>query len=208
MRKAVTRSGVWARRSMARRGTVLALVASFLLAGCGPAATELAGTDLGAGPAPDFTLLDGRTGDRVSLSDLRGKVVALAFLYTSCPDVCPLTAAAFRRAQRDLGDEASEVVFVAVSADPGRDTPQAVDAFSRAHDLDSGWHYLIGPRAQLARVWSAYGIFVAPDEGRPTVTHTDAVFLIDREGRERVLLRTERLADLLVDDLRQLVAER
>lgn len=185
---------------------IIVLVVFLVITACGAPVRSLVGTDLGAGPAPDLTLLDGLTGAPVSLSDLRGKVVALAFLYTSCPDVCPLTAAAFRRAQRDLGADAGEVAFVAVSADPQRDTPAAVQAFSRAHDLDRGWYYLIGPRAQLEPVWSAYGILATPDEGRPTVTHTDAVFLIDREGRERVLLRTERLADALVADLRYLIA--
>lgn len=197
----------WGRGPAVRSAIPIALVVALVFVSCGPPGARLAGTDLGAGPAPDFTLVDGRTGAPVSLSDLRGKVVALTFLYTSCPDVCPLTAAAFRRAQRDLGPDGGDVVFVAVSADPQRDTPAAVQAFSRAHDLDSGWHYLIGPRAQLERVWSAYGVFVTPDEGRPTVTHTDAVFLIDREGRERVLLRTDRLAEDLVADLRQLITE-
>lgn len=133
--------------------------------------------------------------------------MVLSFLYTRCPDVCPLTAATFRSVQRDLGADSDDVVFVAVSTDPDRDTPQAVQAFSRDHGLDRNWHYLIGSRAQLAAVWQDYGIVATPDPGEPTVTHTDAVFLIDRQGRERVLLRTDALGDSLLKDLRILLAE-
>ena len=174
---------------------------------CGAPAPTLAGTDLGSGSAPDFTLTDGRTGTRLALSSLRARVVVLSFLYTRCPDICPLTAERFRVTQEALGEDAEEVVFLAVSADPANDTPQAVQEFSRAHGLDRNWHYLIGTRAQLANVWSAYGIVATPDEGRPTVTHTDAVYLIDRQGRERVLLRTDALDKSLLHDLRVLLKE-
>jgi cytochrome oxidase Cu insertion factor (SCO1/SenC/PrrC family) len=95
-----------------------------------------------------------------------------------------------------------------VSTDPDGDTPAAVQDFSRAHRLDHNWHYLVGSRAQLAAVWSAYGIVATPDPGKPTITHTDAIFLIDKQGRERVLLRTEALDDVLVNDLRILAKER
>src|SRR5256885_44672 len=110
-------------------------VAALVLAACAPA--PLAGTDLGATDAPDFTLTDGVTGRAVTLSAQRGQIVALTFLYTSCPDVCPLTAARFRSAQAELQSDASRVTFVAVSVDPDRDTPQAVQDFSTAHGLAS-----------------------------------------------------------------------
>lgn len=187
------------------RWILAALTATSIACGAPPPA--LAGTDLGSAPAPDFTLTDGRTATRLGLTSLRGKVVVLSFLYTRCPDVCPLTAEHFRVTQATLGDDADDVVFVAVSTDPANDTPQAVQAFSRDHGLSENWHYLIGSRAQLASVWSAYGIVATPDEGKPTVTHTDAVYLIDRQGRERVLLRTDALDESLLHDLRILLGE-
>jgi protein SCO1/2 len=174
---------------------------------CGAQAPALAGTDLGSGDAPGLSLTDGRTGAPLALSSLRGKVVVLSFLYTRCPDVCPLTAETFRVAQRELGADAEDVVFVAVSTDPDHDTPQAVQSFSRDHGLDRNWHYLVGSRAQLAPVWQAYGVVANPDPEPPTVTHTDAVFLIDRRGRERVLLRSDALQASLVHDLRILLKE-
>lgn len=174
---------------------------------CGAQPPTLAGTDLGSGEAPAFTLTDGRTAAPLALSSLRGKVVVISFLYTRCPDICPITAEHFRVTQDALGVDADDVVFVAVSTDPANDTPQAVQAFSRDHGLSENWHYLIGSRPQLASVWSAYGIVATPDPDALTITHTDAVYLIDRQGRERVLLRTDALDESLLHDLRILLDE-
>jgi protein SCO1/2 len=176
-------------------------LAALVIGAC--ASPKLAGTDLGSTDAPDFTLTDGVTGRAVTLSAQRGQVVALTFLYTNCPDVCPLTAARFRAAQDDLGADAGKVTFIAVSVDPDRDTPQAVRDFSSAHGLASNWHYLVGGRAQLSPVWAAYGIGVQPSGA--SVTHNDAVYLIDRSGRERVLLHSEDLAAELANNLRALL---
>jgi len=176
-------------------------IAALFGVGCG--APQLAGTDLGATDAPEFTLTDGVTGRTVTLSAQRGQVVALTFLYTTCPDVCPLTASRFRAAQSELQADAARVTFIAVSVDPDGDTPKAVREFSAAHGLASNWYYLVGGRAQLAPVWAAYGIGV--QAGSTTVTHNDAVYLIDGRGRERVLLHSEDLATDLTKDLRALL---
>ena len=185
--------------TMGRALLLLALV----IASCAPA--KLSGTELDGAVAPDFTLTDGLTGQAVTLSSLRGNAVALAFLYTHCPDVCPLTASQFRAAQQRLGADAARVRFVAVSVDPQGDTPETVRAFSHAHDLSERWHYLIGQRAQLAPVWAAYGVGAF---GAPTgteVQHNDAIYLIDRDGRERALVHSDVSLDDLVNDLRALL---
>lgn len=175
-----------------------------VLIACAP--ETLVGTDLGVQEAPPFTLTDGTTGAAVSLSSLRGNVVALAFLYTRCPDVCPLTAEHFRQAQAALGPGA-RVRFVGVSVDPDGDTPQRVRDFSAAHRLDHDWHFLIGPRSVLAPVWKAYGMRVEPDPAGAGAGHTDAIFLIDRRGRARVLLHSVDGADVLTKDLKLLSKE-
>jgi protein SCO1 len=176
-------------------------IAALVLGACAP--PKLAGTELEGSDAPDFTLTDGVTGRAVTLSAQRGQVVALTFLYTACPDVCPLTASRFRAAQTELQADASRVTFIAVSVDPDRDTPAAVQAFSAAHGLSSRWYYLVGGRAQLSPVWAAYGIGV--QAGSTTVTHNDAVYLIDARGRQRVLLHSEDLPRDLTNDLRALL---
>jgi protein SCO1/2 len=186
----------------------IALVALVLAASCAPRPAQLSGTVLDGGVAPDFTLTDGLTGTAITLSSLRGAVVALAFLYTRCPDVCPLTAAQFRAAQRELGADADRVRFVAVSVDPDGDTPEAVRAFSERHGLSTNWSYLVGARAQLEPVWRAYGIGATVAPTGPAVQHNDAIYLIDADGRERELVHSDiRLQDL-VADLRTLLRER
>ena len=184
-----------------RRLVPFAWLVAIVIAGCAPA--TLAGTDLGATNAPDFTLTDGLSGRAITLSAQRGQVVALTFLYTNCPDVCPLTATRFHAAQTELQGDTARVTFIAVSVDPDRDTPQAVQTFSAAHGLASNWFYLVGGRAQLSPVWASYGIGV--QAGSATVTHNDAVYLIDKSGRERVLLHSEDLATDLTNDLRALL---
>jgi protein SCO1/2 len=168
---------------------------------------RLFGTELAKNAAPDFTLTDGITGKSLTLSSLRTNTVALAFLFTRCPDVCPLTAGQFRAAQRSLGEDASKVTFVAVSVDPEGDTPAAVREFSVLHDLAQGWHFLIGPRAQLEAVWVRYGIGSFASSGARAVEHNDAIYLIDGRGRERAILHSSDPTNWLLDDLRALVRE-
>lgn len=187
------------------RGIGSVIFGTLLLLACG--SERLVGTDLGAQPSPDFTLTDARTGSAVSLTSLRGSVVALAFLYTRCPDTCPLTAEHFRQAQQDLGSDADRVRFVAVSVDPAGDTPASVRDFSASHRLDRNWHYLVGPASSLKAVWTAYGIRQEPDPSG-LVGHTDAIYVIDANGNARVLLHTVDGAEALTKDLRILLRER
>jgi len=188
------------------RTVVLALVCACVISACGD--DRLFGTELEKKTAPDFTLTDGVTGTSLTLSSLRKNTIALAFLYTRCPDVCPLTAGQFRAAQRALGADASKVEFVAVSVDPEGDTPAAVREFSDLHDLRDRWHYLIGPRAQLEAVWAMYGIGSFASSGARAVEHNDAIYLIDGRGRERAILHSSDPTNWLLDDLRTLIRER
>jgi protein SCO1/2 len=183
----------------------LFLMLTIVITACAPSAVRLSGTELPAKDAPDFTLTDGLTGETVTLSSLRGNVVAIAFLYTHCPDACPLTAAQFRASQTQLGADASRVRFVAVSVDPEGDTPAAVRAFSASHDLKDNWRYLIGPRAALEKVWGSYGVGSFADPTPPFVDHNDAIFVIDPQGRERELVHSDLVLKDFVADLRALL---
>ena len=194
-------------RSRRRRARFLtwALVATALVVAVAVAAlwprgeARLTGTDLGAQVAPDFTLTDQR-GETVSLTDLRGKAVALTFVFTSCPDVCPLIAEKLRWAHEALPEEhRDDVALLAVTVDPETDTAAALTAFSAAHQLDDNpsWHALRGDRATLEEVWRAYGVY----GGRSGMGHTDAVYVIDPEGRERVFMRSDFEAAALVANL-------
>ena len=182
-------------------------IAALVLAAC--AAAKLVGTEITPTAAPDFTLTDGISGTPVTLSAQRGKVVVLSFLYTHCPDVCPLTAETFRQAQQKLtGAERDRTVFVAVSVDPRQDTPEAVQAFARDHRLSANFVYLLGGPAQLQAVWSAYGIRIETAPLTTGVGHSDAIYLLDRSGRARVLVHSDIRPDALAGDVKLLAAER
>jgi protein SCO1/2 len=179
-----------------------ALVA--LALACAP--TKLVGEILPGAIAPDFTLTDGPTGQVISLSSQRGNVILLTFLYTSCVDVCPLTADVIRAARDKMGSSARDVVFIAVSVDPVGDTPATTRRFVREHGVEGTLRYLIGSQAALSRVWQEYG--VAQAVSTKDVLHSDAIYLLDRTERGRVLLHSDVSPDTLAADLGILVRER
>jgi protein SCO1/2 len=189
---------------MARVRRALALVLAATAIACAPA--KLEGDELPPSPAPDFTLTDGPSGQTVTLSDLRGQVVLLTFLYTRCPDTCPLTAETIRAARDRLGNDAKNVAFLAVSVDPPGDTPSTTRAFVSDHGLAGTLHYLIGPQAALARVWQSYG--VAQATSASGVLHSDVIYLIDKATRSRVLIHSTVTPEALANDLAILVKER
>jgi protein SCO1 len=112
-------------------------------------------------PPPDFALRD-QYGHLVRLSALRGKVVLLTFLYTHCPDVCPLTANNLNSVLARLGPARADVRVLAVSVDPKGDTPTAVKAFIRSHRLRPQFHYLTGTEKVLRSIWRAYKVQAVP----------------------------------------------
>ncbi len=183
----------------------LLLLLAVLLAACAKPAA-LVGTELGSASAPEFTLTDTLAGQPLALSSLRGSVVVLAFLYTHCPDTCPLTAEHFRDVQKALGDDAARVQFVAISVDPENDTPEAVRTFTAAHRLGANWHYLLGERPHLEAIWALYGVG-SFSNGTAVVSHNDAIYLIDAQGRERLLVHASTPEDDVTGDLRALVRE-
>jgi protein SCO1/2 len=181
----------------------LALVIALVLVACSPG--KLTGEPLPSPIAPDFTLTDGPTGQVVTLSSLSGQVVLLTFLYTTCPDVCPLTAETIRVASDQLGTKAQNVAFIAVSVDPQGDTPATTRRFIADHGLGPSFRYLIGPRAALARVWQAYGVAQATSGN--SVLHSDTIYLIDKHARGRVVLHSNVAPSDLAADLSILLGE-
>ena len=123
-------------------------------------------------------------GQPVTLSQYRGKAVMVTFLYTHCPDICPLIASNLRAAVRELGPEASRVQLIAVSVDPRGDTPAAVAAFLRAHGLLGRMQYLLGSSAELGRTWAAWSVGSTREAGQPDqVAHSALVYGVAGSGR-------------------------
>lgn len=181
-------------RGVGRRRVLSGLVGGLVAVGCGGRPT-LVGTDLGEMPAADFVLND-QDGRPFRLSEQRGKVVALTFLYTACPDICPLTAVTFRQVADALGRDGERVALVVVSVDPERDQPAVVRRYLDGVQLSGRCRYLVGSLSELGPVWASYGVAVRPGPSG-TISHTDALYLLDRAGQRRVLLRSDvRAADL------------
>jgi len=161
------------------------------------------------GPPHDFTLTDeseeGEEGGLVSLSEYRGQVVVLAFLYSTCGPTCIVIAQQIRGALDELDAHPVPVLFV--SADPAADTPARVRAFLRAVSLTGRVHYLTGSLAQLRPIWRSYGVTPA-SAGRAAFDNYASVFLLDSSGRERVLFQSEQLTpESLAHDIRRLQSQ-
>jgi len=135
--------------------------------------------------APDFTLID-QDGKRFLSTSLRGKIVVLDFIYTTCTDVCPPFTANFARLQRQLNPEhKSDVVFVSITTDPEIDSPKVFRSYAQRYGADfSNWAFLTGTETQLKEVWRGFGIRVI-HKGRGLVQHDSVTTLIDRQGTRR-----------------------
>jgi len=129
---------------------------------------------------PDFTLMD-QQGDTVTLSALRGQVLAVDFIYTRCPlpDVCPRLSANFRRLQRRFGDR---VILLSITIDPLHDTPDVLARYAKLWNADpASWHFLTGTPATIKTVARSFGMFYFAEEG--SLTHTTATAVVGRTGR-------------------------
>ena len=110
------------------------------------------------GPAPDFDLTS-QDGKRVTLADLRGKVVAVTFIFTMCPDICPMLTSNMAQVQEALGDDfGKSVAFVSITVDPENDTPGVLKEYAEAFGADlGGWAFLtgdpVGAEAGRAGLW-------------------------------------------------------
>ncbi|MGD2123795.1 MAG: SCO family protein [Gemmatimonadota bacterium] len=132
--------------------------------------------------APTFDLLS-HTGHRVSAEDFPGKLLAVFFGYTSCPDVCPLTLSDLERAFRELGEDARRVQVLFITVDPARDSPERMATYLGAfHPSFLG---LTGSEEEIREVADAFGVFFnRNDEGENyTVDHTARTFILDPSGR-------------------------
>jgi protein SCO1 len=136
-----------------------------------------------ATPAPPIALRN-YLGQPVELDSYRGKAVLVTFLYTNCPDVCPLIASSLHATLELLGAAASKhVQIIAVSVDPRGDTPSAVAAFLARHRMTGRMQYLIGSARELAAVWKAWGVGSERDVTQPQfVNHTGIVYGISASG--------------------------
>jgi len=157
-------------------------------------------------PAPELAL-QGSDGAPLQLARFRGKVVALVFGFTHCPEVCPTTLATLAQARKALGAAASGVQVVYVTVDPERDDAQSIRRYLGA--FDPSFVGGTGSREALAAVYKRYGVTaekVPLPQGHYAVNHSTPVYLIDREGRLRAMMPYGRTAKDFAHDFQQLLA--
>jgi len=139
-------------------------------------------------PAPPLRL-ENYLGTPFNLADYRGKAVFVTFLYTHCPDVCPLIASHLHTALTQMpASVRRKVAVVAVSVDPRGDTPKTVAQFLRTHEMTGRMQYLIGAAGALRTVWEHWGIAAGPQTNNPEeVAHSALIYGINARGKVTVI---------------------
>ncbi len=133
-------------------------ISCMLLSGClGSGTVSFEGTAISGPVAGDFTLTD-QDGNNVTLSDYKGDVVVIMFIFTRCPDVCPVTTQNLDSVADELGSGMNGVTFLSVSVDPEYDTPERLKAFTQKHGVN--WPHLTGSFEDSEAVWENFGIVV------------------------------------------------
>lgn len=160
------------------------------------------------GPAPPFALTD-QAGRPLALADLRGKVLVLSFIYTACPDICPILTTRLAALQAPLGAAfGPQLHFVSITVEPEVDTPEVLRAYALAHGAElRGWSFLTGPHEAVQAAVRGYGSY-ARRRRAGGVDHLTLTSLVDRRGGLRVqYLGTRFRDDEMLRDLHTLLAE-
>ena len=165
--------------------------------------TDITGSDIGR----DFELTD-HTGQRRTLADYRGKVVALFFGFAQCPDICPTTLSDLAQVKQQLGSDGDKLQVLFITVDPERDTQDVLASFVPA--FDPSFVALRGNKAEIDKVTKDFKIFAqkvaGKDGGAYTIDHTAATYVYDPQGRIRLFVRHGQTLSL-VGDVKQLIAE-
>jgi protein SCO1/2 len=182
------------------------IICSLAVAGC-DSKTQFKSTDITGAPYGQALELTDHDGKPRRLEDFRGKAVVLFFGFAHCPDVCPTTLADIAASVRSLGPDAERVQVVMVTVDPERDTPEVLKKYVTAFDSR-----FLGLRGDLAATKKVAGEFKIYFEKRKqgesyTVDHSAQSYVIGPEGRLRLLVRHDRIAQDLPADLRTLLRE-
>ncbi len=135
---------------------------------------------------PQFTLVN-QDGKVFKSATLRGKLALVTFIYTTCPDICPLLTAKFAQLQRMLNQQGVKDFFlVSITTEPEVDTPEVLKAYSARYRADlSTWAFLTGGEEEIKPVWRSFGVTVRR-KARGLVQHTTLTTLIDRQGIRRI----------------------
>lgn len=161
-------------------------------------------------PQLAFTLTEANRDIDVHAQEYRGQVVLLFFGYTHCPDVCPLTLSRIKSALARLGDQAQQVRVLFVTVDPNRDSLQELKHYTAF--FGPQFVGLRGSQAALRELTKKYRVtygYDKPDaQGNYNVSHSSAVYIFDRKGEARLLVRSDDSVSAISSDLKRLLAEK
>jgi protein SCO1/2 len=183
---------------------ILALTLALILAGCSkPAADKWHMTDISGG-MPKLAFRMTADGKPVTAEDFRGKVVALYFGYTHCPDVCPTTLANLTDMLGKVNSPDVRVLFVTV--DPERDTDAVMADYAKAFSPQ-----VVGLRGApnaLANLARTYRVAYEVKKGPPyEVMHSNAVFFFDKDGRTRLVTTDTTNTAAMAEDAKRLLRQ-
>jgi protein SCO1/2 len=139
-------------------------------------------------PAPDFALTT-QAGEALRLADLKGKVLLVSFVFTTCSGTCPATTHRLAQVQEVLKARGlctdGRVHLLSITLDPARDTPEVLRSYLRLYDLDAtSWSFLTGPPDRVAATLADWGMWARP-AANGQLDHPSRVFLVDQQGRVR-----------------------
>lgn len=190
---------------------IAAAIASVaFLAACGPLAgsrTPFKGIDVTGSEIGRELRLTDHNGQPRSLEDFRGKVVAVTFGYTQCPDVCPTTLADLSSAVKKLGADASRVQVLFVTVDPKRDKPELLREYVPA--FNPAFLGLYGDAAATRKATAEFKVYAEERPGKTpetyTVDHTAQTFIFDTQGKLRLVEAFGATPDAMASDMKVLL---
>lgn len=193
---------------MRRLTAYIVLMLAVVCAGCGPAAngpafelTDITGADFGR----EIHLTD-HNGTPRTLADFKGKVVAVFFGYTHCPDVCPVTMGELAVVARELGKDADRLQVLFITVDPERDTPADLSKYVPA--FNPAFLGLYGDADATARTAKEFKVFFQKQQmsgGGYSVDHSAGTYIYDPAGRLRLFATYGQGAAKMLHDIRLLL---
>lgn len=163
----------------------------------------------GAMPNLSFNLTEANQNKAVTAEDYHGKVVMLFFGFTNCPSVCPTTLLHLQKALSTLDEKAEQVQVLFVTIDPERDSLQEIKHYTENFGTQTVG--LTGDETALTQLTKTYGVShenqQADADGNYDIAHGSAVYVFDRKGTIRLLVRANDPIDAIASDLQRLLDE-
>jgi protein SCO1/2 len=189
------------------RSILAALVCTAALAGCDSAPrTPFKGIDVTGAPLGGELRLTDHNGRPRTLADFHGKVVAITFGYTQCPDVCPTTLSDWNKALKLLGQDAGRVQMLFVTVDPKRDKPELLKEYVPA--FNPTFLGLYGSESDTKKVEEDFKVYAqekVTTPGHYIMEHDARTYVFDANGKVRLVEAPGAAPEAIASDLRLLL---